>query len=58
MCSGRVHAADGNAYFNRSGPRMIESLEILAHLIHPKLFDLRFLSAIERCTIKGAEPNH
>ena len=33
--SGRVHAVDGNAYFNRSGPRLIDSLEILAHLLHP-----------------------
>ncbi len=33
--AGRVHAVDGNAYFNRSGPRLIDSLEILAHLLHP-----------------------
>lgn len=36
---GRVFAVDGNAYFNRSGPRLVDSLEILAHLFHPKLFD-------------------
>lgn len=36
--SGRVFAADGNAYFNRSGPRLVDSLEILAHLFHPGLF--------------------
>ncbi len=35
---GRVYAVDGNAYFNRSGPRMIESLEILAGMVHPELF--------------------
>lgn len=34
----RVYAVDGNAYFNRSGPRLIDSLEILAHLIHPDRF--------------------
>ncbi len=34
----RVWAVDGNAYFNRSGPRLVESLEILAHLVHPALF--------------------
>jgi iron complex transport system substrate-binding protein len=33
--SGRVYAVDGNAYFNRSGPRLIDSLEILAHLLYP-----------------------
>lgn len=32
--SGRVFAVDGNAYFNRSGPRIVDSLEILAHLLH------------------------
>lgn len=31
----RVYAVDGNAYFNRSGPRIVDSLEILAHLLHP-----------------------
>ena len=33
-----VFLADGNAYFNRPGPRMVESLEILAEILHPKLF--------------------
>jgi iron complex transport system substrate-binding protein len=33
-----VFAIDGNAYLNRSGPRLVESLEILAHLLHPDLF--------------------
>lgn len=32
----RVFAVDGNAYFNRSGPRLVDSLEILAHLFHPQ----------------------
>jgi iron complex transport system substrate-binding protein len=31
--SGRVYAVDGNAYLNRSGPRLVESAEILAHLL-------------------------
>jgi iron complex transport system substrate-binding protein len=35
---GRVFLADGNQYFNRPGPRIVESLEILAEIIHPKLF--------------------
>ena len=29
---------DGNAYFNRPGPRMIDSLEILSYCVHPKIF--------------------
>lgn len=36
--TGRVHALDGNAFFNRAGPRMVTSLEILAHLLHPETF--------------------
>jgi iron complex transport system substrate-binding protein len=35
---GRVFVADGNAYFNRSGPRIVESLEILAACTHPEAF--------------------
>jgi iron complex transport system substrate-binding protein len=34
----RVFAVDGNAYFNRSGPRLVDSLEILSHLFHPEWF--------------------
>jgi iron complex transport system substrate-binding protein len=37
----RVYVADGNAYFNRPGPRLVESLEILAACLHPdELADL------------------
>jgi iron complex transport system substrate-binding protein len=38
VSEGRVFVADGNAYFNRSGPRLLESLEILAACLHPSLF--------------------
>jgi iron complex transport system substrate-binding protein len=34
----RVYVADGNAYFNRPGPRIVESLEILAACVHPEAF--------------------
>jgi iron complex transport system substrate-binding protein len=34
--SGRVHLTDGNQYFNRPGPRLVESLEILAGILHPR----------------------
>lgn len=33
--AGRVFVADGNAYFNRPGPRIVESAEILAEVLHP-----------------------
>jgi iron complex transport system substrate-binding protein len=36
--AGRIYATNGSAYFSRSGPRIVDSLEILAHLVHPKLF--------------------
>jgi iron complex transport system substrate-binding protein len=36
--NGRVYATNGSAYFSRPGPRIVESLEILAHLIHPEIF--------------------
>jgi iron complex transport system substrate-binding protein len=36
---GRVYVADGNAYFNRPGPRIVESMEILAGCLHPEAFD-------------------
>src|SRR5262245_16861387 len=33
--AGRVYFADGNAYFNRPGPRLADSAEILAEMLHP-----------------------
>jgi iron complex transport system substrate-binding protein len=36
--AGRVFLADGNQYFNRPGPRLVESLEIMAQLLHPATF--------------------
>ena len=36
---GGVFLADGNQFFNRPGPRLAESLEILAEIVHPGTFD-------------------
>jgi iron complex transport system substrate-binding protein len=33
--AGRVYVADGSQYFSRPGPRLVDSLEILAHALHP-----------------------
>ena len=33
-----VYVTDGNQYFNRSGPRLVDSLEILAEVLHPEVF--------------------
>ena len=35
----RVYVADGSAYFNRPGPRLVESLAILAACMHPERFE-------------------
>jgi iron complex transport system substrate-binding protein len=40
--SGRVYLADGNQYFNRPGPRIADSAEILAEILHPQLFDFSY----------------
>ncbi len=34
----RIYIADGNQYFNRSGPRITDSIEIMAEIINPKQF--------------------
>lgn len=35
----RVFLTDGNQYFNRPGPRVVESLEIVAEILHPSHFN-------------------
>ncbi len=40
--NGRVYFADGNAYFNRPGPRLADSTEMLAEMIHPAATAIRF----------------
>src|SRR5262245_38370721 len=34
----QVYITDGNQYFNRPGPRLVESVEILAEILHPDMF--------------------
>jgi len=34
---GELYLVDGNAWFSRSGPRLIDGLEVLAHTLHPDL---------------------
>jgi iron complex transport system substrate-binding protein len=36
--AGEVVAVDAAAYFSRPGPRIIDGLELLAHVLHPELF--------------------
>jgi iron complex transport system substrate-binding protein len=51
MQSGRVAITDGNQFFNRPGPRVVESAEILAEILHPDDFDFGHRDvAWETCT--------
>ena len=38
VATGRVYLAEANQYFNRPGPRLAETLEILAEMLHPEAF--------------------
>jgi len=54
--TGRVYLADGNAFFHRPGPRLVESLEILAEMLHPDAFGSRHLGqGWARLRVSGGE---
>jgi len=36
--TGQVYVLDGHHYFNRPGPRLVESAEMVAEILHPELF--------------------
>ncbi len=36
--AGKVVAVDASSYFSRPGPRIVDGLELLAHILHPELF--------------------
>lgn len=40
--TGQVYLTDGNQYFNRPGPRLVDSLEILAEILHPDHFQFGY----------------
>ena len=46
--TGRVYLADGNRHFNRPGPRIVETLEILCAMLHPEIFPPRLRGAAWR----------
>jgi iron complex transport system substrate-binding protein len=51
---GRVFAVDANSYFARPGPRVVEGTELLAHLLHPDLFEWKGpRSAFQRLTVES-----
>lgn len=39
--NGEVYLVDGKNYFNRPGPRMIDSLELLTEILHPESFECK-----------------
>jgi len=39
VASGEVYLVDGNQFMHRPGPRVVESLEILAEILHPEVFE-------------------
>ena len=38
----KVYVVDGNQYFNRPGPRLLDSAEILAEIINPDYFERKY----------------
>jgi iron complex transport system substrate-binding protein len=38
----RLYITDGNSYFNRPGPRIIDSIEIMAEIFYPSLFESKY----------------
>jgi len=46
--AGRVFVADGNLYFNRSGPLLFDTPEILAEILHPAAFPPAHQGAVWR----------
>ena len=36
---GEVYVTDGNQFFNRPGPRLVESAELLAEILHPQIIE-------------------
>jgi iron complex transport system substrate-binding protein len=55
--AGRAFAADGNFYFNRSGPMLFDTPEILAEMLHPDSFPPRHEGTVwRRLAADGAGP--
>ncbi len=53
----QVYAVDASAYFARPGPRVVQGTELLAHLVHPEIFEwqgggdgFRLFDPFSRCS--------
>ena len=51
----RVVAVDASAYFSRPGPRLIDGLELLAHMLHPEQRARRRRRARRRSAARGVD---
>ena len=47
-----VYAVNGSAYFNRSGPRLVDGVEILAAILHPGR--IQYAGGYERIKSNGS----
>lgn len=56
VSEGRAYALDGHQYMNRPGPRLVDSLEALAGLIHPGAFDTPPTSVARSLSATTVEP--
>ena len=56
--NGRTYIADGNQYFNRPGPRVAGTLEILAEILHPDRFSAKMHGTawLNSSTIESMRP--
>jgi iron complex transport system substrate-binding protein len=53
--AGRAFAADGNFYFNRSGPMLFDTPQILAEMLHPEEFPPRHEGTLWRRLPTGVD---
>ena len=49
---GRVYAVDASSYFSRSGPRVVDGVEILASIFHPEVMEAKYPYAVQRINSK------
>ena len=55
----RIHVVDANAFFARPGPRIVDSLELLAGILHPEIFpEFRRHSRRRPAGALAAAPDH
>ena len=53
----RVVAVDASAYFSRPGPRLVDGLEMLAHVLHPELVPEAPGPVLRRRAVRARRPS-